>query len=1460
MQRTFAITNSRAAPHDALEMRGQQYQGKRIDWSRVLESQRILLIAEAGAGKTYECKAQAELLVQEGEPAFFLHLEEVATSGVRLCLYGESTRRFDDWRTSSSQVAYFFLDSIDELQLAHRDFCEALRRLSDDLQGGLGRATIVITSRPVDIDRKAFAQLLPVPAPATEPNSEAFVQAALEGPKADGKKPPLPFLEITLLPLSDEDIVEFARGQGVSNPDELLAAIHARHAGDFARRPQDLIELCDDWRDVGRIRSHFDQVRSHIDVRLSARDQRRERADLTLERAREGAERLALASMLSRRLTIRHSAGADVEGSGDFPLRPAELLADFSSNEIATLLQRPIFTEGGYGRVRFHHRSVLEFLAASKIHHMIESGTLAVSAAKRLLFSFSDTQELLPKPSMRAVAGWLALLRQDIFDAVLEVEPGTLMLYGDPESLSDRQCERALQAFVQRYGMGQWRGLEVPDLQLDRLACKPLHDVILDAWAAGIENPEVREVLVRLIASGRYAKCADLAAHIAGDTSAGDRERFEALNALSELRDDRLDWLIQAAISLQLGWNARIARWIGVHFYPEHVDEDQLVRLLTQVQREIGDHDVFASSMARVIEHADVRLDRLEALLPGLLALTQSLMTVDEDDVLGECKRRLQTSFILRALCIRLLEGRSDALALDEAAVLAYRAGGRRSHDDEGKRRIAKLLDGLPAERRRQVFNADYACATHLARRDEARSIAGHLWFDGPIQYSYVQDHPWIMAELADAAADGKRRAVLLRIAIVIAPSEDANGAMTLIREAVADSPALSDELAQLLKDREPSPEMLAMQAEQHKREERLRRKTADNRAEWTAFWTELAERPALALAPGRNNATILNLWKVLRRNSRGYDGARWDRTFLEQCFSASVTDALRRSLMGYWRGMTPSLRSERAAAEEDTIPVVWLIGLMGIYAEAEDPRWARTLREKEAELAARYALLEANSLPDWLSALTDAHPKIVEGVLGAEIDHELGLPSGGGGWHSMLLQNLRYARPEIARLLQDRLTAWLAGPGQVLMRAPHHPAAEAKLGLVIRVLLAHGDPLARYWLREIATQQASAAGHGPFLFFWLPVLFRLAPARGTALLLRLLDQLPVENQGVAVKAIGSLFCEHRVDGKTDWSKALTAQKLLELTRAIYHHVRPSDDVRHDGVYSPNSRDWAENGRRHVFDALIRATGADAFEAKLTLASDPMFAHTRDRIAALAHERLAEEADASLTSMTELARLFRGGELAPMTSTDMAYLLSNRLDDLQDLMLRDAGPRAVWAQAKDENSLRFAVAHQLDSMSKGAYTLDQEAVTADGKETDIRLRSCSGYQATIELKIGEKTRSGKDLRDTIENQLVKKYMAARNARTGCLLVAVADPNKRWTHPDTGALLGRLELEQMLGEAAQQAQQRLGGDARVMARILDLAPRLAREPRRATAPGSAPSASYRTNKVTGKGTGKTKRRK
>jgi hypothetical protein len=70
-------------------------------------------------------------------------------------------------------------------------------------------------------------------------------------------------------------------------------------------------------------------------------------------------------------------------------------------------------------------------------------------------------------------------------------------------------------------------------------------------------------------------------------------------------------------------------------------------------------------------------------------------------------------------------------------------------------------------------------------------------------------------------------------------------------------------------------------------------------------------------------------------------------------------------------------------------------------------------------------------------------------------------------------------------------------------------------------------------------------------------------------------------------------------------------------------------------------------------------------------------------------------------------------------------------------------------------------------------------------------------------------------------------MAAEDCRSGCLVVTIAS-DKTWRHPDTNKRLKFDDLIAMLNEEASRLSLELGGSVRIMAKGLDLRPRLPAE--------------------------------
>lgn len=99
----------------------------------------------------------------KGEAAFVLELATLADVDVRDMLDSAEQARFDAWLNAQSETATFFLDSIDELRISQKSFAQALMRLSRTIAGHLGRARIVITTRPIPIDQQLIEKHLPIP-------------------------------------------------------------------------------------------------------------------------------------------------------------------------------------------------------------------------------------------------------------------------------------------------------------------------------------------------------------------------------------------------------------------------------------------------------------------------------------------------------------------------------------------------------------------------------------------------------------------------------------------------------------------------------------------------------------------------------------------------------------------------------------------------------------------------------------------------------------------------------------------------------------------------------------------------------------------------------------------------------------------------------------------------------------------------------------------------------------------------------------------------------------------------------------------------------------------------------------------------------------------------------------------------------------------------------------------------
>ncbi|CAH0128821.1 hypothetical protein [Stenotrophomonas lactitubi] len=1416
----FDLPSDENTQIDTAELLADLAIGGRMDWPRLLESERILIVSEAGMGKTYECQGQQQRLWEEGRSAFFVELATLATDPLERQFSADEKHRFDNWKAAQTERAFFFLDSVDELKLTQRSFETTLKQFAAALGDNLERACVVLTTRPTAFDLNVVRKRLPFqPPPDVFVPEDYFANVAMSVTKEKSAERSTPeWRFVALSALDEKQMRALAVAQGVADPDALLDAVNAHHAHDFAKRPLDFLQLCGDWKVHGRIRAHREQVDSSIDIKLRARGDRPERTQLPPQRARGGAARLALAALLSRKLTLWHSSDND-RGRGDATLDPAKILDDWSEDEVKTLLERPLFGFATYGRVRFHNRSIVEFLAAERLKLLVDRG-LPIRALMRLLFATTPEGQRIVKPSLQPVAAWLAPQISTVHTELLEHEPSVLLRHGDPGSLNLTLRTQALERYVHMYGAGGWRGQGIPTLQVQRLATNDFNDVIAGLWAGGVRNPEVRETLLELIGAGQMTECAGIAYGVATDPNNDAHDRLNGLLALAELQDSRLSELLDLIAASSPDWPEDLARSVIHYLFPKHLLVPQLVKTLARLSpksREIGG---VSTMLPLAIAKAKLEPTALAELQCGLAELVSDSCRW-HDQYYRVTSGRQDLVPALLVACRRRLEMRKTGSDLFEAIALAGLLA-RLDHDStEDTKTLRAVLTDARSEVRAGVFWANDRLVREHYPKDDCEPLLRLHQFQshGAYQIELKKDADWLLGVLSDTSRPLADRELALEAALRY--SGDHRDRLAWLKQLVAmssDNEVLKNRAKEYLNAVENPGPPPAWQVEDEKRREESQRKYAKGLVSWKLFWRELNNDPETAFSESRIDNTNWNLWRAMEKGAQDRSFYGWNPGFIERVFGKSMVDRFRVALSAAWRKDRPTLKSERPTDQRNNYLMRWRMGLAGLYAESEGASWASKLTAKEADLACRYALLDLNRLPAWLEAVAQEHPAVVDTMIGNELKGEL---KDADAKHSMLLQDISHASTAIISLFLGRIRSWLkdslAKGGASILEAD-------KVGRATKLLLDHGDNQDVTYIRATGISKLQGSPEPSEVLFWLPILARLDPTVCVEEMERLAGSILPAQQSQVVDWLSSLF-GHGSD--LDLSKfEASPELLLRLVRMANHHVRFEDDLNHEGVYSPGPRDQAQRARSMLGNALLGLRGGGAWDIKMQFADDPEVAHYRDRVRAVALEKLAEDWDAVVLSEAGVVQLEREYDFSPTSRVEMAALLDTRLADIEDLLLQDASPRELWATISIERLLRRALAAELQKMARGAYTVNQEAVTGDEKESDIRLASTAAHlEAVIELKIGDKDYSFSDLGGALHTQLVGKYMAPEHRRVGCLLISVST-DRFWKDPATG---NRMEFEEVIARLDAEAKvlaANLGYGAFVAVRGLDLRTRKA----------------------------------
>jgi hypothetical protein len=1349
-----------------------------FDWEALTDRRRVVILAEAGSGKSTELREQAKRLVSAGHACFITTLQRIGQKGSLEGALGKiDWRRFVEWK-ATGDPCWLLLDSVDEAKRADFSLFDILSDVADAIEGINGRVHLVLSGRVSDWEFKrdlaTLLERIPIPPPDEKLEPVTPDQALIAAVNREKPKDPEPVelpLVVAMAALDPARVEIFARAKGTTNVDRMLAELEKQHLWSFARRPTDLDWLVGFWQARGMFGTLQEMLDLSVSERLKETNISRARKDeLDADKARSAVERIGAALVLQRLDTIvvpdtNRETREDVAY-----LDLKDIIPDLSPAEQHAFINRPIFDPATPGFIRLHNDNegeVRGFLAAKWMYRLRRTGNLAISRIFELLFA--NTYGIcLVKPSMRATAAWLSLWEPEVAQEVLARDPRLLMDAGDPAGLSLEIRVKALDAMISLAKQDEHFAVPNQDA-LRRFAQEDLESFIQDRWATikGLTGPRV--LLLLLIQLGGIKACANIAAEA---TQGGHADRYTPIfagRALLGTGDaDQLRTYIEYLIahakdaSPSLIWDALEA------LYPTFATTVDLLALVRAVQPrgEDGglDIDYYGPRLAlRIPDKAAA-----EAVVRGLFDMLEVKVDLFGETSKSHDERLLETLEVAAARYAEFTPRDELPTIIVDAAL---RIGESRRKGRRGSRTRhleAPNLEGeinVSPERRRRAL---WRCAEVFRGSKEVKLHSPwQLRFIGFAPSLEVTDVEWLLEDVATRTDEDD-----LRLAT--------NGALAAWRQAGSDQALLTQistaNLAAVVQETidaaiTPAPadnEFARAEAEHREWVERDAIEEAKKDQSWIDFRNELEKDPRSLTKfylPENGNVDnrLYHLWRLL--NGLGDNQSRYaigDIAPIRKLFGDSVADAFQEAMIAYWRYLETKLPSEMPPEERRSSHANDLMGLVGVTLEAGTNRgWARALDEDKARKATRFATRELNGFPRWLDDLAIAHPKVVEEILWQYLEVDL-QPS--NEEHLVHLQHVAGASDPIAKLMAPRMQRWVEHHAEVPLAVLNYA-----LDLITRSpdALANAMPTIGRRCLEPRGRDICAAYFG--------AAYAHDAETATGLLLRAFDALAPKDQALLAqaalpRAFGSRF-GHR--GYLNAS-SVPFTSLERLVMLAFEKVRPDADNHHPSLeaYSPDERDHAEDVRSALFNTLVSTPGYATFAAIQRFRDVPEFPVWDSRLRKLAFDRAATDSEPTPMRAHDVLIFERYHDLVPATSADLQRVGIARLSDIEHSLLHgDFNQGLTVARLPKEVDVQNWFAHALSARAGHGYSVEREPHVADEKEPDIRLTSLRDPKARcpIEIKVAGSW-SLEQLEEALTVQLKGRYLRDRENRFGVLLI------------------------------------------------------------------------------------------
>lgn len=1042
-------------------------------------------------------------------------------------------------------------------------------------------------------------------------------------------------------------------------------------------------------------------------------------------------------------------------------------MRDWNDAERNALLRRGVFSPSTYGRIRFHHSSTQEYLTAQWLDRILHSNCPR-EEVWHLVFAERYGVETVV-PSLRPAAAWLALRHPDFRDEILRREPLVLIRHGDPGSLPLEVKKGLLLSYARKHG-----NADIADDSLDHRAlwlfAEPgLAETIRQAWRINA-RPDFRIDLLRIIQEGPVPDCADMARKAALDMSASDYHRIAAVEALAECGDtDGLAAVARHVARRSGTLSPRLASEIAKVLFPKILGVDQLLKLIEEQPQTRGSGG-FPYLLAELYEQCTDAKTR-KTFAAGLAELC--LAKPFEASWRRVSKRHSELAKYLGAIArleLQALGGRGSPAHVVRVLMAVERADESGTLDDGPS---LNQLVNQNSELQRALFWADVAEIRQNGGEGDRRPTRfWQIYVSGSPLWNFSSgDLPGLFDDLVRRPDEDDRRIALSAIVGILQRADRLHNEASQIRKRIGGMPVLLADLDAYLAPPTESEDARKRRERMKETAERQERDQEAAKASWLKFGDYVRKhidqlRRSKLLGSWKTGAfRLYHLTQWLGHRTGRHDASapqQW--RLLEEGFGREVAEAYRDGMKALWRITKPE-RPQRRGKNQITVKHTTILAYGGIAVEAtEDSEWASSLTDSEVKLAAQHACMSEQGYPEWLDVLVESHPELVLPIVKRALKLEW---KARGPGRSDFLHRFARSNTLLQPSLQEVLYDVVSGP---------EPDDMSKIDSGLRILArleltpTKKRDLARASRTRLRVHQRK--GQTDWALRYLGLLLTVDGDKAIDDLSRwFASAKPEEQQTRAERTLAYLFDRNDRLGQEILSEASTAA-LDQLLRLAYRYVHPKHDQRHEGTYTPNTRDHAESARSTILNAIINRPGLETYDVLRRVASEPIYALRKERFNELARGKA--ERDSELPTWIEKEVVaFEEQYAAPVkVGSDLLRVTIGVLKDIQfQLDNGDVTSRPLLQRAKDEDEVRNWVVEQMNFRARGRFHAYREAQVANKDRPDIIIASTAApCEVGMEVKHGGKKWTRAQLESALRVQLATDYLKPASRRHGVFVI------------------------------------------------------------------------------------------